>query len=114
LSVRRGSTYELVGASAVVLWFMPLFQIAFYYSYAAIAHGDLFVMDIVDFVLTVVLGQALFYQLVTRLRLTRAGRVAAALSIVALAGIFAVFTVRPPHILLFMDSETRTYGLPMK
>jgi hypothetical protein len=114
LSVRRGSTYELVGASAVVLWFMPLFQIAFYYSYAAIAHGDLFVMDIVDFVLTVVLGQALFYQLVTRLRCTRAGRVAAALSIVALAGIFAVFTVRPPHILLFMDSETRTYGLPMK
>ena len=110
----HGRPRELLGASALALWFMPLFQIAFYYTYAAITHGDLFVMDIVDFVLTVVLGQALFYQLVTRLHCTRAGRVAAVLSIVALASIFAVFTVRPPHIPPFMDSETRTYGLPLK
>jgi len=114
LSLGRGRSHELVGSSAVALWFMPLFQIAFYYAYAAVAHGDLFVMDIVDFTLTVVLGQVLFYQLSTRLHCTRASRVAAVLSIVALACVFVVFTVRPLHIRLFMDSQTGTYGIPTR
>jgi hypothetical protein len=30
----------------------------------------------------------------------------------ALAVVFIVFTLRPPHIPLFMDAPTRTYGLP--
>jgi len=114
LSVRRSRSYELAGASAVALWFMPLFQIAFYYAYAAIAHGDLFVMDILDFMLAVVLGQILFYQLTTRLHCTRVGRVAALLSVIALGGIFVVFTLLPPHVPLFMDPTNGTYGLPMK
>jgi len=114
LSAGRGRSYELVGASAVALWFMPLFQIAFYYAYAAVGHGDVFVMDLVDFTLTVVLGQELFYQLATRLHCTRAGRVAAVLSVAALAAIFVVFTVRPPHIPLFMDSRNGSYGIPTR
>lgn len=114
LSLERQRSSELIGASAVVLWFMPLFQIAFYYAYAAIAHGDLFVMDIVDFTLTVVLGQVLFYQLTTRLHCTRGGRVAALLPVIALAGIFVVFTVLPPHVPLFMDPTNGTYGLPIE
>jgi hypothetical protein len=114
LSPRRGRSYELVGASAVAVWFMPLFQITFYYAYAAVTRGDVFVMDLVDFTLTVVLGQVLFYQLATRLHCTRAGRVAAVLSVVALAGIFLVLTVRPPHIPLFMDSRNGTYGIPAR
>ncbi len=114
LSVRRGRSYELAGASAVVLWFMPLFQITFYYAYAAIAHGNLFVMDIIDFMLAVVLGQILFYQLATRLHCSRGGRVVALLSVIALAGIFVVFTVLPPHVPLFMDPTNGTYGLSIK
>lgn len=114
LSAGRDRSHELVGASAVALWFMPLFQIAFYYVYVAVAHRDVFVMDLVDFTLAVVLGQVLFYRLATHLHCRRAGRIAAVLSIVALAGIFVVFTVRPPHILLFVDSRNGTYGIPAR
>ncbi|MGB9666779.1 MAG: DUF6512 family protein [Candidatus Cryosericum sp.] len=114
VSIGRDRSYELASASAAALWFMPLFQIAFYYAYAAVAHGDLFVMDIVDFTLTVVLGQVLFYRLTTRLHFSMVARVAAVISIVGLAAVFVVFTLRPPHIPLFMDPTNGTYGLPMK
>lgn len=114
LLLGRRRAYELVGASAVVLWFMPVFQIAFYYAYAAVTHGDVFVMDLVDFTLTVILGQVLFYQLAARLHCTRAGRVAAVLAVIVLAGIFVLFTLQPLHFPMFMDSRNGTYGIPTR
>ena len=112
LSLRRTHGHELAGAAAVALWFMAVFQTAFYYAYAAVTRGDVFVMDLVDFALTVVLGQILFYRLAMRLHCTRIGRTAAVISIMALVIVFIVFTLRPPHIPLFMDTPTRTYGIP--
>jgi len=112
LSLRRTHNLELAVAAAAALWFMPLFQIVFYYAYAAIAHRNLFVINILDFMLAIVLGQVLFYQLATRLHCTRVGRAAALLSIIILGGIFVVFTLLPPHIPLFMDPTNGTYGLP--
>lgn len=112
LSLRQMHSLELAGAAAMALWFMTVFQTTFYYAYAAVTRGDVFVMDLVDFVLTVVLGQMMFYRLARRLHCTRTGRAAAVISIMALAVVFIVFTLRPPHIPLFMDAPTRTYGLP--
>jgi hypothetical protein len=112
LSLRRTRSHELAGAAAVALWFMTVFQTAFYYAYAAVTRGDVFLMDLVDFALTVVLGQMLFYRLAIHLHCTRTGRAAAVISIMALAVAFTAFTLRPPHIPLFMDAPTHTYGLP--
>jgi hypothetical protein len=112
LSARRRRSYEVFGASAVALWFMPPFQIAFFYAYTAVTGSDLFVMDLVDFALTVILGQVLFYRLATRLHCTRAGRVAAVISVVVLAALFVTFTLWPPHFPLFMDPDTGVYGVP--
>jgi hypothetical protein len=114
LSLRRTRNLELAVAAAAALWFMPLFQIVFYYAYAAIAHRNLFAMNILDFVLAIVLGQVLFYQLATRLHCTRNGRVAALLSVIVLSGMFVFFTLLPPHVPLFMDPTNGTYGLPIK
>lgn len=112
LSLRRMRSYELTGAAAAALWFMPVFQTAFYYLYAAITRGDLFVMDLVDFELTVILGQLLFYRLAIGMRCTTAGRVAAIVSVAALAGIFFALTFQPPHLPVFRDPQNGTYGLP--
>jgi hypothetical protein len=111
-SLRHDPPHEFLGASAVSLWFMPLFQIAFYYLYAAIAGGDLFVMDLVDFQLTVILGQLLFYGLAVRMHCTKAGRIAAILSVVSLVAVFFLFTFQPPHVPVFRDPRNGTFGIP--
>ena len=93
---------------------MPLFQIVFFYVYTTVLRREFFVIDLVDFALAVVLGQMLFYRLATRLRCSRIARAAAIISIMALAGVFIVFTLRPPHIPLFIDPPTGTYGIPTR
>ncbi|MHB8070510.1 MAG: DUF6512 family protein [Candidatus Cryosericum sp.] len=112
LSLRRTHSLELTGAAALALWFMPVFQTAFYYFYAAITRGDLFLMDLVDFELTVILGQLLFYRLAIHMHCTTAGRIAAIVSVAALAGTFFALTFQPPHLPVFRDPQNGTYGLP--
>jgi len=112
LFLRRMHRYEVTGAAAAALWFMPAFQTAFYYLYAAITRGDLFFMDLVDFELTVILEQLLFYRPAVGLRCTTAGRVVGIVSVAALAGIFFALTFQPPHLPVFRDPQNGTYSLP--
>ena len=109
---RRDRSLTVSAAAAMALWFMPLFQIGFYYLYAAIAGHDVFIMDLVDFELTVILGQLLFYQVAVRSRCRKGRRTVALLSVIVLAGLFAMLTFRPPHLPLFRDPQNSTFGLP--
>lgn len=109
---RRDRSLTVSAAAAMALWFMPFFQIGFYYLYAAIAGHDVFIMDLVDFELTVILGQLLFYQVAVRSRCRKGRRTVALLSVIVLAGLFAMLTFRPPHLPLFRDPQNSTFGLP--
>lgn len=112
LAFRRDRSLNIAGAAAGALWFMSAFQIAFYYIYAALAGRDLFVMDLVDFALTVALGQLLFDRVAVRSHAKMAWRVVAIITILVLAALLCLFTFLPPHLPLFRDPQNGTFGLP--
>ena len=81
-----------------------------FYSYTAFTE-EILAVDIATFMISVIIGQAVSYSLYRqedRSRLTEAVAIAA---IALLAIIFITFTFYPPHLPIFMDSETGHYGI---
>ena len=98
-------------ACAVSLYFNLIFITAFYYTYTGAFGFDSVVIDILSFLLSLILGQMLavhFY------RFAGARQKACTYPFIAIAilvAAFAVFTFYPPHIPLFFDRNTGTYGI---
>ena len=81
-----------------------------FYSYTAFTE-EILAVDIATFMVAVIIGQVVSYSLYkqeNRSRLTEAVAIAV---IALLAIIFIMFTFYPPHLPIFMDSETGHYGI---
>lgn len=87
------------------------FIVVFFYTYTgALGIDSLVAVDIASFVIAVLGGQWLSYRILTS---PRRPPLPAAASMLVLAGLvvaFAVLTHAPPHVPLFEDSTTHTYG----
>lgn len=94
---------EIVAASSFIV-------VVFYTYTGALGIDSVVAVDISSFVIAVLGGQWLSYRILTSRRRPSAPVVA---SIFVLAGIviaFAVLTHAPPHVPLFEDTTTHTYG----
>lgn len=98
-------------SAMVSIYSSVLFIIAYHYTYrGALGIHSLF-MDILSFILGVAFGQLVALHIYRYSKIQGFGFLFAVLSILALMAAFIVFTFIPPHIPLFLDTMTGTYGL---
>jgi hypothetical protein len=81
-----------------------------YYTYTALLTGNYLLLDIGSFIAGVLLGQLSCYKLLQ----SKPSKVLNRLGIIALLAIvalFAISTYYPPHLTIFRDNRTDTYGI---
>jgi len=93
------------------IYSMPFFIILIFYSYKAILGKDFLVLDILTFVIAVILGQMICYQLMFWKNMTKIYNIVASIFLILLFLSFVIFTFYPPHQFLFQDPVTLKYGM---
>ena len=95
---------------AVCVCVIPVFIAAAFYSYTTFLEESLLI-DISIFMIAIVIGQLVSYKLLTYRKLSEKFT-NISLIVLAVWGLaFAVFTFYPPHIPLFQDAVTGSYGM---
>ena len=82
-----------------------------FYSYTAFTGEDIFVIDILSFVLAVIIGQLISYKLLTFRKLSKNLQIISIISLAILGFAFIIFTFFPPKIPLFQDPISGKYGI---
>lgn len=90
----------------IMVFLIPLIH----YTYTAFMDGNL-IIDIGSFFAAVIIGQTVSYFLFNRTKKSKLQEYAAIAMVVILGTLFVVFTFYPPHIDMFLDSITCTYGI---
>lgn len=87
------------------------FVVAFFYTYTgALGIDSVVAVDISSFVIAVLGGQWLSYRILTSQRRPPVPAVASMLALAGIVVAFAVLTHAPPHVPLFEETTTHTYG----
>jgi hypothetical protein len=97
-------------AKAVGIILMLVIIPVVFYSYTAFTE-EILLVDIITFMIAVVIGQFVSYKLYKQSSGSMMFEIMAVAVITVLAVIFIIFTFYPPHLPLFMDSETGQYGI---
>ena len=108
----RKSTKNFWFAKGIGIFLIPITIIALFYGYTAIIKDNL-LADILVFVIAVILGEFVGYRILTAKRDLPGWTVL--FGVVLLLGMIAAFatlTYYPPHIFLFLDPVSGTYGIP--
>lgn len=93
--------------------FAIIFIIVVFYLYNAYTHQSILAIDISSFVVAVILGEFIFYKLISK-KLGAKYEQLAKLAIIILFVFFLYATVSPPHTNLFQDPVSDGYGLNNK
>ena len=108
----RKSTSNFIIAKTAGIYVMPLAIIMLFYSYKGVTGIESLAADIVIFVVAIALGQLTSYRILKASQLPPSLKWVALAFLVALGVIYGVFTFYTPHIPLFMESTSGTYGIP--
>lgn len=101
-------------AHSIALLIMPIFMLLFYYTYKTLLPiEETFVLDMINSVLTVLLGSYVGYKLTTSdLMLSSLGHhIVAMLIVFGMLIIYMTFTFNPPMCDMFLDKTTMQYGI---
>ena len=98
-------------AKAIGLVLMLAIIPVVFYTYTAFTE-EIFLVDISTFFIAVIVGQLVSIKLYKKTQSSKIIEGAAIAVIIFLAAIFVVFTFSPPHLPIFMDSNTGQYGIP--
>jgi len=97
-------------AKAVGIILMLVIILAVFYSYTAFIE-EILLVDIVTFMIAVIIGQLISYRLYNQKLGSKKLEILTIAVIAILAIIFIVFTYYPPHLPIFLDSNTCQYGI---
>ena len=108
----RSAINNFLPAKVFGAYVMVVFIPAVFYSYTNFTAGEsIFAIDITTFVIAVILGQLVSYQLYKYRSLPKLADKIAIAVIILLAIAFIVFTFYPPHLPIFQDPVTMQYGV---
>jgi hypothetical protein len=82
-----------------------------FYSYTSITGGSIFAIDITTFIVAVVAGQIISYNLFKKNQFSRMADKVALVMLAVLGISFIIFTFYPPHLPIFQDPISRGYGI---
>jgi len=107
----RKSTNNFAIAKAAGIYVIPIAIAVLFYSYTAIIGKEIFIVDILIFVIAVGLGQLTSYRILTLKPLPNILHGFGIFLIVILAVAFGLFTFYPPRLPIFQDALTGGYGI---
>lgn len=85
------------------------FIIVFFYTYTGIIGKNFAIIDILSFIVAIILGEVYTYKMIKSNEVCNSFLLKIVLSILTLS--FVIFTFRPPHIGLFKDPVSQSYGI---
>ena len=87
------------------------FIVAFFYTYTGVfGVHSIVVVDILTFIGAIVGGQVLSYRIISSPRPAPVPATVSVAALLLLTVLFAVLTFKPPHLPLFQETTTGTYG----
>ena len=99
-------------AKAVAVYIIPIITGLVFYGYTAITGKEILTVDILIFLVAIAVGQLTSYKLMTLSKLPKYANIISLIFIILLALILILFTFYPPHLPIFLDGNTGTYGVP--
>jgi hypothetical protein len=106
----RKKVSNLFSAKTIGIVLMIVIIPAVFYSYTAFRE-EILVVDIATFMIAVIIGQIVSYKLYKQTKVSKLTILIAIVTLTLLAIIFITFTFYPPHLPIFMDSNTCQYGI---
>ena len=91
---------------------IPIITGLVFYGYTAIIGKEILLVDILIFLVAIVAGQLTSYKIMTLPKLPKYANRISLVFIILLALILMLFTFYPPHLPIFLDGNTGTYGIP--
>lgn len=82
-----------------------------FYSYTSITGGSIFAVDITTFIVAVVVGQIISYNLFKKNQFSRIADKVALVMLAVLGIAFIAFTFYPPQLPIFQDPISKGYGI---
>ena len=108
----RGHVNNFFTAKAVAIYLIPIITGLVFYAYTAIIGEEILIVDIFIFLVAVIVGQLISYKILISTRLPKYTNIISPVLIILLALILMLFTFYPPHLPIFLDGNTGTYGIP--
>ena len=114
--------YFIIGKKSMNYWFAQMigiisaliFVVIFFYTYTGIVGKNFAVLDIGSFIVGILFGEYIIYQILKRKNMYKA-EIQSFILVIILLLCFIVFTIYPPIIPLFEDPIYGTFGLePIK
>ena len=99
-------------AKAAAVYIIPIITGLVFYGYTAIIGEEILIFDIIIFLIAIIVGQLTSYKVMTSAKLPKYTNIISPISIILLAFILMLFTFYPPHLPIFLDANTGTYGIP--
>jgi hypothetical protein len=99
-------------AKAIAVYLIPIITALVFYAYTAATGEEILLVDILIFAVAITFGQFISYKILTSKKLPEYTNLIAAILIITLAFILILFTFYPPHLPIFLDASTETYGIP--
>jgi hypothetical protein len=106
----RNTVSNFFAAKTVGIIVMIVVIPAVFYTYTAFTEENLAV-DIASFIIAVIVGQIVSVSLYRKTDKSRVMEAVAIVVLIVLAAIFVTFTFYPPHLPIFLDSESGQYGI---
>lgn len=111
----RGKTKNMIQAKAVAIVFAICYIIVFFYTYTGIIGTNFFILDILSFLLSIIIGEWIAYKIIINKSLyENKNKIFAIIILTILLISFMLFTFNPPKINLFKDPITNEYGIIQK
>lgn len=107
----KNFTNNFVIAKATCIFAIPATIAVLFYSYTSISGQEILAVDILIFVIAIALGQLTGYRILTLSKLPRWLNLLGGILIIIYATSFGLFTFYPPHLSVFEDPVTGSYGI---
>ena len=108
----QGQVNNFLTAKAAAIYIIPIVTALLFYGYTTITGEEILIVDILIFLVAIVIGQLTSYKLMISSPLPQYTNFISPLFIILLALILMLFTFYPPHLPIFLDGNTGTYGIP--
>lgn len=88
--------------------------IIFYYTYTSLAGKNIFYLDILAYILGVIICQYLSHLIFRTNPFSPTLNRMSLVGLIAIGLLFGITTYHPPHLPIFMDQKSKTYGINLE
>ena len=108
--IKKQANNFFLGKATSALAIIIIIPVIFY-SYTIFTGESIFLIDILSFFVSVIIGQILSYKILTYNQLSKKSEWISMAVLIILAILFVAFTFYPPHLPLFQDPICGGYGI---